>query len=252
MGIVMKWLVNLIILVSILSAETIDAKYKIEYGIFGKMGESEARLIKKDRHYKIKMRAYATGLAKFLSGGRVEVYESEGTILPDGTLKPNIFRKDISRKGKKRIKIYTFNRKDKKIEFREKRFRDGKLENEKNGTLPYFAENDILSLYFNVKTILESCQKPFDKMLKAVGAQKNSGNVRVSTVVGDDIKSVKDLLGDASCYLKVTVYQKLFGSKGGELYLGLRPDFVVKKAVLKDVIMFGDIRGNLTKLSKNK
>ena len=89
-------------------------------------------------------------------------------------------------------------------------------------------------------------------MLKAVGAQKNSGNVRVSTVVGDDIKKVKDLLGEASCYLKVTVYQKLFGSKGGELYLGLRPDFVVKKAVLKDVIMFGDIRGNLTQFSKHK
>ncbi|SFP05771.1 DUF3108 domain-containing protein [Hydrogenimonas thermophila] len=248
---VMKWLASLIILVSILQAETIDAKYKIEYGIFGKMGESEARLVKKDGHYKIKMIAYATGLAKVLSGGRVEVYESEGTIMPDGTLRPDVFRKDISRKGKKRIKIYTFNRKDKKIEYKEERFRDGKLESESSGILPYFAENDIISLYFNVKTILKNCQKPFDKMLKAVGAQKNSGNVRVSTVVGDDIKKVKDLLGEASCYLKVTVYQKLFGSKGGELYLGLRPDFVVKKAVLKDVIMFGDIRGNLTQFSKH-
>lgn len=251
MGKVMKWLVSFIILVSILSAETFDAKYKIEYGIFGKMGESEAILEKKDGRYKIKMRAYATGLAKFLSGGRVEVYESEGTILSDGTLKPNIFRKDISRKGKKRIKVYIFDWKNKKVEFEEKRFRDGKFESESSGTLPYFAENDILSLYFNMKTILKSCQKPFDKMLKAVGAQKNSGNVRISTVIGDNIKSVKELLGDASCYLKVTIYQKLFGSRGGELYLGIQPDFIVKKAVLKDVIMFGDIRGNLTKFSKN-
>jgi len=251
MGRVMKWLVSFIILVSILSAETLDAKYKIEYGIFGKMGESEAILEKKDGHYKIKMRAYATGLAKVLSGGRVEIYESEGVVLFDGTLKPNIFRKSISRKGKKRIKVYTFDWKNRKVLFKEKRFRDGKLESKSSGTLPYFAKNDILSLYFNVKTILKSCQKPFDKMLKAVGAEKKSGNVRVSTVVGDDIISVKELLGDASCYLKVTIYQKLFGSKGGELYLGLKPDFIVKKAVLKDVVMFGDIRGNLTKFSKH-
>jgi hypothetical protein len=248
----MKWLISLIILVSVLGADIIDAKYIVEYGIFGQMGKAEAKLTKKDKHYKIEVKAYATGLAKILSGGRVESYESEGTILPNGTLRPNIFRQNLSRRGKTLIKIYTFDRIERRVKFKEKRYKDGKLKSEKGGELPYFAENDILSLYFNINNILlNSCQKPFDKMLKAVGAQKKSGNIRVTTVIGNEKEKVKDLLGKASCYLKVTVYQKIFGSKGGELYLGMRPDFVVKKAVLKDVILFGDIRGNLTQFSKH-
>jgi len=85
-----------------------------------------------------------------------------------------------------------------------------------------------------------------------VGAEKNTGRVKVETVTRKAKEKMRPLLGDASCYLKVTVYQKLFGSKGGELYLALRSDNVVQKALLKDVIMFGDIRGKLIHFDEKK
>ena len=248
----MKKLMFLLILFSgILFAESMHATYKIEYGIFGKMGVSDAYLTKKEGKYKIKMVAKATGLAKVLSGGRVEVYGSSGRVV-DGKLLPDTFTKDIRRSNKRRIKVYTFDHVSKKVVFHEENYRDGKLKDEKNETLPYYVDNDILSLYFNIRNFIGGCEEPFAKDLIAVGAEKKTGRVRVETVTGNEREKLKKSLGDEPCYLKVTIFQKLFGSKGGELYLSLNKDFIVQRALLKDVIMFGDIRGKLVNFEQKK
>ena len=128
----------------------------------------------------------------------------------------------------------------------EVRYKDGKQTREKSGVLPYYADNDIFSLYFNIRHIIPDCNAPFDKTLHAVGAQKRSGKIRIRTLTDKKERMLaRDMLGKGACYLKVTIYQKLFGSKGGELYLLLRKDGVAKAAVLKDVVMFGDVRGRL-------
>ncbi|BDY13487.1 DUF3108 domain-containing protein [Hydrogenimonas cancrithermarum] len=246
-----KAVVLLLIFIGTIYAESMHATYKVEYGIFGKMGVSDAYLTKENGRYKIKMVAKATGLAKVLSGGRVEIYESEGVVF-NGRLIPEVFRKDIKRSGKRRVKIYRFDHGYQRVTYREKKYRDGKLESESNDTLPYYANDDILSLYFNTPMIIGDCTKPFDSFLKAVGAEKKTGKVRIETITGKQKEKMKASLGEASCYLKVTVYQKLFGSKGGELYLSLRSDNVVKKALLKDVVMFGDIRGKLIHFESKK
>ncbi len=246
-----KWMLLLVLFSGVVFAESMHATYKIEYGIFGKMGVSDAYLTKRDGRYEIRMVAKATGLAKVLSGGRVEIYGSKGRIV-DGRLLPDTFTKDIKRSGKRRIKVYTFDHGARRVTFHEENYRDGTLKDEKNETLPYYADNDILSLYFNVAKIIGDCTKPFAEDLKAVGAEKRTGRVRVETVTGSARDDLKRSLGESACYLKVTVYQKLFGSKGGELYLSLDDDFVVRRALLKDVIMFGDIRGKLVQLDRTE
>ncbi len=246
-----RWIVLIVLFSGFVFAESMHATYKIEYGIFGKMGVSDAYLVKKEGRYEIRMVAKATGLAKVLSGGRVEIYGSKGKVV-DGRLVPDTFTKDIKRSNKRRIKVYTFDHEAKRVVFHEKNFRDGKLKDEKNETLPYYADNDILSLYFNVAGIIGNCSEPFAKDLKAVGAEKKTGRVRVETVTGSGREKLKQSLGDEPCYLKVTIFQKLFGSKGGELYLSLNENFVVQRALLKDVIMFGDIRGKLVHFEDKK
>ncbi len=240
-----------ILLGGLLFGSSMHATYKIEYGIFGKMGVADAYLTKKDGRYEIKMVAKATGLAKVLSGGRVEVYGSKGRVV-DGVLVPESFSKDIKRSNKRRIKVYTFDHERKRVTFHEENYKDGKLKDKKDETLPYYARNDILSLYFNVENIIGDCSKPFAKDLKAVGAEKRTGRVRVETIVGGAKDKLKRSLGNEPCYLKVTIFQKLFGSKGGELYLSLNDRFVVQKALLKDVIMFGDIRGKIVNFQEKK
>ncbi|WP_456485412.1 DUF3108 domain-containing protein [Hydrogenimonas sp.] len=241
----MKRLLLLILLFTwMIYAETMHAAYKVEYGIFGKMGVSDAWLTKRGDRYEIKMVAKATGLAKVLSGGRVEIYESSGRI-EDGKLVPDLFRKNVKRSSKRRIKTYLFDHLRKKVTYHQISYRHGKKADESDGELPYYAKNDILSLYFNISSIIGDCSEPFDKTLKAVGAEKKTGRIRIQTIVGKKRKRLAKELPGGSCYLKVTIYQKIFGSKGGELYLALRPDNVVQRALLKDVVMFGDIRGKL-------
>jgi len=239
-----RWLFALLLAFGVLQAETTVGKYSVEYGIFGKMGVAKAEMTRNDDRYEIVMTARATGLAKVLSGGRVEVYKSSGLVV-SGRLVPQTYSKDIRRFHKRRIKTYSFDHPHGKVRVHEERYEDGKLVKEKNETLPYYATDDIFSLYFNVMDIIGDCSKPFDRYLHAVGAEKKTGRVRVQTVIGKEREKVREFLGDAPCYLKVTVYQKLFGSKGGELYLALRKDGIVSKAVLKDVVMFGDVRGRL-------
>lgn len=226
-------------------AETMRAEYVVEYGIFGKMGVAEATLERNATHYKIRMRAKATGLAKVLSGGRVETYTSEGRI-EKGWFVPDLYAKDIRHSGKRRVKTYYFDHPQRKVTYVEVRYKDGKQTREKSGVLPYYADNDIFSLYFNIRQIIPNCNAPFDETLHAVGAEKKTGKIRIRTLTDKKERMLaRDMLGKGECYLKVTIYQKLFGSKGGELYLLLRKDGVAKTAVLKDVVMFGDVRGRL-------
>ncbi|WP_457597675.1 DUF3108 domain-containing protein [Hydrogenimonas sp.] len=234
-------------------AETMKAEYVVEYGIFGKMGVSEATLERNATRYRIRMEARATGLAKLLSGGRVEIYTSEGHI-EKGRLVPDVYAKDIRHSGKRRVKRYFFDHAHRKVTYRQVRYRDGKLTSEDNGTLPYYADNDIFSLYFNIRAIIGDCDKPFSKDLHAVGAEKKTGRIHIQTLVEKKERLyARELLGEGNaCYLKVTIFQKIFGSKGGELYLALRDDGVATAAVLKDVVMFGDVRGRLVKFSDEK
>jgi hypothetical protein len=197
------------------------------------------------------MTARATGLAKVLSGGRVERYESEGRVV-DGMLRPTRYMKRIAYRGKERQKIFRFDPMHRTVEVESKTWRDGKLEKVKRDTLEYYASNDIFSLYFNIGRLIPDCTKPYDKELHAVGAERHSGKVRVATITGEAAVKARDFLGEAACYLSVTVYQKLFGSKGGELYLALDRRGIVKKAVLKDVVMFGDVRGVLRSVKEAK
>ena len=89
-------------------AKTIEATYKISYGILGKLGLAKTTLVLNDNNtYSIKVHAYATGLAKVLSGNKEETYESHG-VIKDGNLLPHSFTKYSQNKYKKRLKKIPF------------------------------------------------------------------------------------------------------------------------------------------------
>jgi len=68
---------------------------------------------------------------------------------------------------------------------------------------------------------------------------------------GKKLNDLRSYLGKkAGHFLIVFINQKIFASKRGELYLDLNDDGICTKAVLKDVIFFGDIRGKLISLKE--
>lgn len=241
-----------------LNARTIEAKYKVSYGKLLKLGVATSTLEINNDKYKIKIEVSTTGMAKYLTSNRVEIYESYGKVI-DHELIPEKFVKIKQDKKKKRIRTYTFNQEEKivkvhdikfgkkKIVNAELRFDEKKYREERDYTLDYFAKDDLLSLFFNMHIKMVGYEDGEEYELKAVGANKTKGIINVAMPTKEQLKKIDKVLktNDKS---KFTAYinQKIFQSKRGELLISLNDYGFCNKAVLKDVLLFGDIVGEMT------
>ncbi len=245
-----KIIIILLFILSISDAKNITATYKVSFGIFGRIGVAKAVLqVNKDKTYHISIQAKATGLAKLLSDGRVEKYESSGKII-NGFLVPDIYTATTTTHSKIYKKVFIFNHKNKKVKVLKFRIHANNTSKSVE-TLEYYANNDILTLFFNIKHYLDDFRFTGDKILHAVGANKKDGKVNLIAPTGKNLNDLKRYLGKkAGHFLIVFINQKIFASKRGELYLNLNDDGICTKAVLKDVIFFGDIRGKLINLKE--
>jgi hypothetical protein len=226
---------------------SLDAKYDVSYGFFGNIGVAHAYFNLDHGTYKIKIKAHATGLVKVLTKKRVESYESTG-IVKNGILIPQVYVSKLIRDGKTDIKRYLFDYKKKQVTLIRTKVTDKKRSAYKK-VLPYFAKNDILTLFFNLKHILgDDYAVDEELLLHAVGASDKDGRVNLRSFSGKEQKMVSKLLGKDDHLLSVTLNQKIFASPKGEMFLNLNNDGICTKAILKDVIMFGDIRGEINNM----
>jgi len=238
-------------------AKDLNATYKVSFGIFGQIGVAKTSLHVEAKSYKITVHAKSTGFASFVSGERQEWYESEGKI-KDGLFIPDIYKKIVQRKvnvsknfsdeiktqTKRYILIYTFNHKTKTVIATKIRIQ-GKKKSTSSEKLKFYSNNDLLSLFFNFKKLFPDLNIKKHHTLHAVGANKDTGKIDLfplkkknfSNLISGDLTRIK--------LMKVILSDKIFASKKGELYLGLNSKGLCEKAVLKDVILFGDIRGEL-------
>lgn len=233
----MKIIIFVLALLSqIASAKVITATYEVSYGIFQTMGIADARFeTREDNTYSIRIEARTTGIAKILSNNRVEIYESHGSVI-NGQLVPKKYIKIRRTDSKKMTKIYTFNHVD-RIVLRENIDSD-EWEKVKHD---YYASEDILSLFFNVKQYMKLRQ---NQVLYAIGANKNNGRIDVVFPKGQEIEKLKqELETDGGIFVKVILNDKIFSSANGELLINLDDDGLCEKAILEDVLLFGDIVG---------
>lgn len=243
----MRFLLMIFTLALTLNAMSIKASYKVTYGIFGKVGVSDAYFKKDSKNYLIKVEAKAKGLAKVLSKNRRETYISQG-VVENGVLVPLIYKKIRENSSKKRVKIYRFDHKAKKIYVTVINYKDGKKEGHEE-VLNYYAKNDILSLYFNLNHFL----KPGIQTMKlyAVGGNRKDGGVDIILPDNKEKRKLKKLFKSGEgLFLDVVLHQKIFASKEGRLHLLINKDGITKKAILENVLFFGDIVGKLEHLSK--
>jgi hypothetical protein len=257
----MKTVLLIFILVSTLFAKDIEADYKITFGIFGQIGIAKTSLHVEGKRYKITLYAKSTGFASFISGNRQEWYESIGKI-EDGRLLPDSYKKIVQREVsvsnatemdskteiKRYILIYKFNHKNKEIYSTKIKIR-GKSRSEDTQRVKFYTKDDLLSLFFNFKKLFPTLDIKKHYTLHAVGANKDNGKIDLLPLKKGDFKRL--ISGDLSKLklMKVILSDKIFASKKGELYLGLDKNGLCEKAVLKDVILFGDIRGELIEKS---
>jgi hypothetical protein len=231
-----------ILFFGLLHADTIRADYKVSYGIIGQIGKAKAVLKKGKTHYEIDIRLAATGLAKVLSGGRKERHISKGHI-EHGLMVSDLYQVIKSHGSTVVNKEYHIDHKHKRVTKIYKKYKKGKLVSREKSTLDFYAKNDLLTLYFNLDSAIRDKHRPHTYVFKAVGAERQQGKVTVIIPPKNKLPWYKKELGtDAAWYATAIIHQKIFSSKEGRLLLAIGKDGITNKAVLKDVIFFGDIR----------
>ncbi len=237
----MKAVVLILILFSQVSAAKIlSATYEVSFGVFDTLGIADARFeTRDDQTYTIRIEARTAGIAQTLTNNRVEIYESHG-IVRDGRLIPQKYSKTRRTDAKKSIKIYTFDH-DNQTVWRETIEKD-EWERVKHD---FYAAEDILTLFFNFKHSMQSRQ---NRSFAAIGGNKQDGRIDVVFPENDDLNAMKRKLettkGD---FLKVILNDRIFASAKGELLINLGRDGLCDKAILEDVLFFGDIVGRRVK-----
>lgn len=259
----MKKLFLLLSLSIILQAQTITAQYKVSYGIFSNLGLADANFTIKDDNYHLIIKAYATGVAKFLSNNKQEIYESIGKVR-NQILIPSKFIKTTQNSNKLKRRTYTFDHINKKIQNRtylketvqefdtDFNVVSKEIENNSTSTLKFFSSNDILSLFFNLKTIIPNFKIEKSHTLSAVGGNKKKDGEIIIEIPKEEKKIILNDSLNIKSDIKFIAYinEKIFSSKEGELFVSLNKDYICNKAVLKDVFFFGDIVGELVKYDK--
>jgi len=261
----MKRLITLLFIFTntMLFAKTIEANYLITYGSFLDLGIANAKLTYNESEYEIKIEAKTVGMAKVLTNNRTEIYKSTGSFI-DNKFIPKKFIKIKRNNYKSRIKEYTFDYKNKKIVVKttnkgikksvnnELKFQEKPFYTEYTDELKFFTKNDLLSLFFNLNELIEF---GYDKnyTFSAIGANKKDGKIDLLIPSKDKTyKLNKTMKKEKEKKLIVYINQKIFGSKKGELFLSLNNEGFCSIAILKDVVFFGDIIGEMTDFKIDK
>ena len=227
--------------VSGLKAETMDALYRVSFGVIGEIGKAKAHLERKGDRYRIEVVGEATGMAKALSKNRKEKQVSLGHIR-EGLLVSDSYSVIRSFGNKVITKVYTIDHENRSVEQLNEKTEDDKLVWKERKVLDFYAADDLLTLYFNIGTLIPEKEKKATYTFKAVGAEKQQGSVEVIVPDRDERAGYeKDLGKGAAWYLTAIIHQKIFSSSKGELILSIDETGITQKAMLKDVMMFGDI-----------
>ncbi len=226
-----------------LNAETIKADYKVEFGIIGEIGIAKAVLTRNKSSYEIDVQLKATGLAKTLSGGRTEHHISKGHI-EDGLMVSDLYQVIKYHGSKTSNKIYRFDHQKKIVTKTYKSWKNGKVKKESTERLKFYSKDDLLTLYFNLNKKIDRTKEDKHYTFLAVGAEKQDGKAEIYIPKKSDYGEYKKMLGesDNSWYAQAIIHQNIFSSDKGELMLRIGNDGITQKAVLKDLILFGDVR----------
>ena len=234
-------LILAVLFFSLAQATTLKAEYKVSFGVIGQIGIAKAELTQNGRDYTIDIHLDSTGIAKTLSRGRAERHISKGRIV-GGVMVSDRYKVIRTESAKAVHKEYIVDHTNKKVTKIYKKFTNGKLISEKKSILNFYAANDLLTLYFNLNSLLKDKTAPHRYTFQAIGAERQDGKVSLIIPKPSDLERYKKTVGGgADWYATAIIHEKIFLSKEGELMLALGKDGITQKAVLKDVIFFGDI-----------
>ena len=240
---ILTLMVSLFFISTIIEAGTMEVNYKVEFGIFGEIGVAHAKLTKDKESYVIDIDLKSTGIAKALSGGQRERHISKGHI-EDGVMVSDLYQIIKHYGSKITDRVYKIDHDKKEVIRTTQKWKKGKMYKDKTKVMKdSYAKDDLLTLYFNLSSYVKDRTTSKDYRFEAVGAEKQDGFVDIHIPNSSELPEFKEMLGeDADWYARAVIHQDIFSSDKGELLLSVGEDGITQKAVLKDLIFFGDIR----------
>lgn len=223
-------------------AKSVNVDYIVRFGVVGDLGRANIRLNESNNRYSIDIKAKTIGMVKVMSGDRTERHISKGHIV-NGKYVSDSYIVHISRANKIKDKIYTINHKTKTVTKRIIKKENGKIVSDVREKLAFYSSDDLLSMYMNTpKLISRSSDTAKIYRFKAVGAENQDGNIEIFVPAISSLPRYKQELGnEGHWYFKAIIDQPIFASKRGEFMIAMGKDGVAQKAVLQDLILFGDL-----------
>lgn len=243
-----------------LYAQSIKAGYDVSFGVIGEIGKAEITYIHNKDDYTIIVEAWTIGMASVLSQNRKETYASQGKVI-DGVLHPDVFVKYKSTDRYTKSSLFTFDHQSQKVHlYRDKetsvsstRFDVNTMNNIKVDTdefehtdenFRFYTDNDLLSLFFNTQKIFPTLKDGESKELSAIGSKTPNCAIDIEVPTLTKRHELEEAMScDEGSFLTVILHQEIFQSEKGELHINFDEDGFAENVLLKDVILFGDIRG---------
>lgn len=229
----------------VVNAKNIEAYYSAEFGIVGEIARAHATLTTKGKTYTLDANIEAVGaIAKTVTNNLKERHISNGYIV-NGLLVTDVYQMIKSYGVYTSTTIYRVDHKRKRVTRHYIKWEKGKEVINEKVRLGYYGRDDLMTLFMNLSKHIKKKHKSKNYRFSVVGADRKNGRVDVNIPSGNALKQMKIFMGEGKkgdWYSKVVMYRKLYNSEKGELEVRIGKEGLVEKAVLKDLIFFGDVR----------
>jgi len=246
-----KFLFLLFFPIQLLYAQTMQVDYRVEFGMIGTIGKVHTVYHDDGKKYIIDTHLSAEGfIAQSVTHHLKERHVCKGTMTKDKRRTATSYQM-FKRYGKYRsTTLYRVDHRDKKIikTYKKWLLKKGKPERKIQDytyDLDYYAVDDMVTLFLNLSYKIKNKTNPKSYRFKAVGADKEHGNVDITIPTKKQAKEMSGLLGKAhkgEWLMNLVMHRQLYGSKQGELMVRMSKESTIEKAVLKDLFFFGDVR----------
>lgn len=234
-----------IFLSPVVTAKNIEADFSAEFGIVGEVARAHATLTTRGKAYTLDANIQVVGaIAKTVTNNLKERHISNGHMV-NGLLVTDVYQMIKSYGVYNSTTIYRVDHKKKRVTRQYIKWEKGKEIINEKVRLGYYGRDDLMTLFMNLSKHVKKKHKGKKYRFSVVGADRKNGRVDVSVPSGNALKQMKILTGEGKkgdWYSKVVMHRKLYQSNKGELDVRVGTEGLVEKAVLKDLIFFGDVR----------
>ncbi len=237
--------ISFILFSSVVNAKNIEVDYSAQFGILGEIARAHATLASKSKSYTIDASITAVGIiAKAVTGNLKERHISNGHIV-NGLLVTDVYQMIKTYGIYSSTTIYRVDHKKKRVTKHYIKWKKNKEIINEKVMLGYYGIDDLMTLFLNLPKHINNKYKSNHYRFSVVGADRKNGRVDVLIPPVNSLKQIKNLVGEGEAgdwYSKIVMYRKLYNSQKGELAVRIGKEGLVEKAVLKDLIFFGDVR----------